>query len=56
MKRKLKRIAKELSGIEDVKAVILYGSLARGNLLQGQILTYLSLQQMIRLKKKWRIR
>ncbi|MFH0763223.1 MAG: nucleotidyltransferase domain-containing protein [Candidatus Omnitrophota bacterium] len=30
MKRKLKRIAKELSGIEDVKAVILYGSLARG--------------------------
>ncbi|MBL7131510.1 MAG: nucleotidyltransferase domain-containing protein [Candidatus Omnitrophica bacterium] len=30
MKRILKKIAKELSGIEDVKAVILYGSLARG--------------------------
>ena len=30
MKRILKKIAKELSRIEDVKAVILYGSLARG--------------------------
>lgn len=30
MKRILKKIAKELSKIEDVKAVILYGSLARG--------------------------
>lgn len=30
MKRILKKIAKELSSIEDVKAVILYGSLARG--------------------------
>jgi predicted nucleotidyltransferase len=30
MKRILKRIAKELSKIEDVKAIILYGSLARG--------------------------
>ena len=30
MKRILKKIAKKLSGIEDVKAVILYGSLARG--------------------------
>ena len=30
MKRMLKKIAKELSKIEDVKAVILYGSLARG--------------------------
>jgi hypothetical protein len=30
MKRILKKIAKELSQIEDVKAVILYGSLARG--------------------------
>jgi predicted nucleotidyltransferase len=30
MKRILKKIAKELSGIEDVKVVILYGSLARG--------------------------
>ncbi len=29
MKRILKKIAKELSKIEDVKAVILYGSLAR---------------------------
>lgn len=29
MKKILKKIAKELSGIEDVKAVILYGSLAR---------------------------
>ena len=30
MKRILKKIAKELSMLEDVKAVILYGSLARG--------------------------
>jgi predicted nucleotidyltransferase len=30
MKRILKKIAKELSKIKDVKAVILYGSLARG--------------------------
>ena len=30
MKRILKKIAKELSKIEDVKAIILYGSLARG--------------------------
>jgi len=30
MKRILKKIAKELSRIEDVKVVILYGSLARG--------------------------
>ena len=30
MKRILKKIAKEISKIEDVKAVILYGSLARG--------------------------
>jgi len=30
MKRMLKKIAKELSKIEDVKAIILYGSLARG--------------------------
>jgi predicted nucleotidyltransferase len=30
MKRILKKLAKELSKIEDVKAVILYGSLARG--------------------------
>jgi predicted nucleotidyltransferase len=30
MKRILKKIAKELSQIEDVKAIILYGSLARG--------------------------
>lgn len=30
MKRILKKIAKELSKIEDAKAVILYGSLARG--------------------------
>lgn len=30
MKRILKKIAKELSKVEDVKAVILYGSLARG--------------------------
>ena len=30
MKRVLKKIAKELSKIEDVKSVILYGSLARG--------------------------
>jgi predicted nucleotidyltransferase len=30
MKRILKKITKELSKIEDVKAVILYGSLARG--------------------------
>jgi predicted nucleotidyltransferase len=30
MKRILKKIARELSKIEDVKAVILYGSLARG--------------------------
>ena len=30
MKRILKKISKELSKIEDVKAVILYGSLARG--------------------------
>ncbi|MFZ3386110.1 MAG: nucleotidyltransferase domain-containing protein, partial [Candidatus Hydromicrobium sp.] len=30
MKRILKKIAKELSKIEDVKAAILYGSLARG--------------------------
>ncbi len=30
MKRIIKKIAKELSNIEDVKAVILYGSLARG--------------------------
>lgn len=30
MKRILKKIAKELSRIEDVKTVILYGSLARG--------------------------
>ena len=30
MKRILKKIAKELSKIEDVKAVILYGSFARG--------------------------
>lgn len=30
MKRILKKIAKELSKIEDVKAVVLYGSLARG--------------------------
>ncbi|UCD16039.1 MAG: nucleotidyltransferase domain-containing protein [Candidatus Omnitrophota bacterium] len=30
MKRILKKIAKKLSGIDDVKAVILYGSLARG--------------------------
>jgi len=30
MKRMLKKITKELSKIEDIKAVILYGSLARG--------------------------
>jgi len=30
MKRMLKKIAKELSKIEDVKVIILYGSLARG--------------------------
>jgi len=30
MKRILKKIAKEISKIEDVKAIILYGSLARG--------------------------
>jgi len=30
MKRMLKKIAKELSKIEDVKAIFLYGSLARG--------------------------
>lgn len=30
MKKILKKIAKELSKIEDIKAVILYGSLARG--------------------------
>ena len=30
MKRMLKKIAKELSKIEDVKAIILYGRLARG--------------------------
>jgi len=30
MKRMLKKIAKELSKIDDVKAIILYGSLARG--------------------------
>lgn len=30
MKRMLKKIIKELSALEDIKAVILYGSLARG--------------------------
>lgn len=33
MKRILKKIAEELSKIEDVKAIILYGSLARGEFI-----------------------